>query len=348
MSMDFDINSVLDELVERLVPRIVDEVVRRLEAAMGRASGETRLLDVAEAAQRLGRSRQALYKLVERHRLPATHVDGRLQFSSAVIDAFVAGDGDRLRQIQAEQTTRVAAAARAAAPAASARGRSVRPRPLPAVVPLLPAECPITGGSAVLRVGGSPAKPTTHAASRAIGFAQRAISAAADDIAAGVEIGRVGRPGSQPLIGAPAAARPAAPVAQTAGAGAVARPAPPVSWPAAAGALTDGPRQRPGRGYRPWGSWLRRAAAGPAGTPPPSWGLLRGFRKEAGGGAGSTSRSLSAYATEALALLGASSKPAGTPGIRTGSLGDAFGSDDELDVNSDVDLACLDDGLGAE
>jgi hypothetical protein len=106
--MDANLEKLLDAWADRIVQRVVDGVVERLGRPAQPEVRVARLLDVDAVAARLGRTRQAVYKLVERGRLQATRNDGRLHVSSAVIDAFVAGDPVRPSKSAAVRKARAA------------------------------------------------------------------------------------------------------------------------------------------------------------------------------------------------------------------------------------------------
>lgn len=120
------VSELVEQLAEALAPRVAAALIARAEAAGASAGSGWRLLDVEEAAARLGRSTRWVRERAKRGELPRVQLDGgALAFRLEDLEEFA-----RARRVPAEGTAtplagRLHAVGDRAARAGSARGDRV-------------------------------------------------------------------------------------------------------------------------------------------------------------------------------------------------------------------------------
>ncbi len=73
------------EFIDELSDRIADRVVRRISGNATR----TGLLSVPQAAQRLGRTPDAVYQMIQRGQIPVVKHGRRVHIEASAIDAYI-------------------------------------------------------------------------------------------------------------------------------------------------------------------------------------------------------------------------------------------------------------------
>jgi excisionase family DNA binding protein len=77
---------------QEFLDRLASQVAARVVAELGpQAAKQRRLMTVAEAAEYIGRSKQALYHLVNQSKIPTKRQGSRLFFDRLELDAWIEG-----------------------------------------------------------------------------------------------------------------------------------------------------------------------------------------------------------------------------------------------------------------
>ena len=79
-----EIEAAVRRAFDAAIPRVIDEVVRRIGNVTAQDAG---LLDVHEAAQRLGLSTSTIYKWAKACKLPSVPMGRRVLFRASDLDA---------------------------------------------------------------------------------------------------------------------------------------------------------------------------------------------------------------------------------------------------------------------
>ena len=88
-------------VLDRLLDDIASRPEQRLETRLPQQTQAKRLFTVAEAAQYLGRSENAVKLLIHRGKLPVTKIDSKLQVDKEALDKLI----DDCTYYQAEHRT---------------------------------------------------------------------------------------------------------------------------------------------------------------------------------------------------------------------------------------------------